>query len=132
MTYESVCAGIRATIAANAQAQDDGRTDDIVALFTPNGVVEIPGFGPLEGAEAIRKAFNEWKPRVPQRHMVTNTIVTQWDDTAAKADSDVVQLVLGDAGWAVQIVARYHDTFEYSDGTWLLSHRSSDIIGAAD
>jgi uncharacterized protein (TIGR02246 family) len=127
-TYESVSAGIHATIAAHAHAQDDGRTDDLVALYTPDGVVVVPGVATLEGAEEIRTAFEKWKPKVPQRHMVANILVTQWNDKEAKAISDVVYLTLGDGVWTVQIVARYQDTFRYTDGTWLLSRRADEYV----
>ena len=45
MSYADVAEGIRATLAAYAHALDDGRTDDVVATFCPDGAVEIPGMG---------------------------------------------------------------------------------------
>jgi ketosteroid isomerase-like protein len=128
-TYEAVAAGVRGTIAAHAQAQDDGRTEDIVALYTPDGVLDVPGVGTYEGTDAIRAAWDEWKPNLPQRHMVTNTVITDWTDDEARATSDVVYIQLGDSGWSIQIVARYHDTFRDTDGTWLLSRRAEEWVG---
>ena len=66
-TYAQVVEGIRATIAAYAQALDDGRTDDVVATFCPDGVCEIPGMGTHEGHHALREAYSGWKPKRPQR-----------------------------------------------------------------
>jgi uncharacterized protein (TIGR02246 family) len=126
--FVEVVEGIRATIAAHAQAQDDGRTDDMVALYTPDGVVEIPGMAALEGADALRAAFDEWKPQLPQRHIVTNTVVTEFSDEQAKATSDVVFVQRGESGWAVQMVARYHDTFQHTDGVWLLRRRTDEFF----
>ena len=62
-TYADVVEGIRATIAAYTHALDDGRTDDIVATFCPDGVTEMPGMGTHEGHDALRAAYTKWKPR---------------------------------------------------------------------
>ena len=82
-SYAEVVEGIRATIAAYTHALDDGRTDDIVATFCPDGVVEIPGMGTHVGHDALRAAYDKWKPRRPQRHLVVNTLVTDWNDHEA-------------------------------------------------
>ena len=94
--YADVVEGIRATIAAYTQALDDGRTDDVVATFCPDGVVDIPGMGTHEGHDALRAAYAKWKPRRPQRHLVVNTLVTDWNDHEANAISDVIFLLQGD------------------------------------
>jgi SnoaL-like domain len=96
-TYAEVIEGVRATIAAYAQALDDGRTDDVVATFCPDGVCDIPGMGTHAGHDALRDAYCKWKPRRPQRHLVVNTLVTDWDDHEANAISDVVFILQGDS-----------------------------------
>ena len=123
--YADVVEGVRAALAAYTQALDDGRTDDIVATFCPDGVLTIPGMGTHEGHEALRAAYAKWAPRRPQRHLVVNTLVTEWDDRAATAVSDVVFLLLGDEGWAIQLVGRYHDTLHHDDGTWRFHRRAA-------
>ena len=45
-TYADVAEQVRALLAALAQAQDDGRTDDLVSLYAEDGVVDVPGLGP--------------------------------------------------------------------------------------
>ncbi|MER5185262.1 nuclear transport factor 2 family protein [Streptomyces sp. NPDC002896] len=124
-TQAWVAAGVRAVIGAHTQAQDAGRTDDIVALYTPDGVLEIPGMDPVEGHDALREAFKGWAPTQPQLHLVSNTVVTSSCEDEATAVSDVVFLLRGEAGWAVQIVARYDDTFRRVDGKWLLRRRGT-------
>ncbi len=57
MRYADVVEGIRATIAAYTHALDDGRTDDVVATFCPDGVVDIPGMGTHVGHDALRAAY---------------------------------------------------------------------------
>jgi SnoaL-like domain len=124
-TYADVAEGVRAAIATYTHALDDGRTDDIVATFCPDGAVDIPGMGTHEGHDALLAAYTKWKPRRPQRHLVVNTLVTDWDDHEATAVSDVIFLLHGDAGWAIQIVGRYHDTLHHDDGTWRFHRREA-------
>src|SRR5438132_4866591 len=92
-TLAEVAEGVRAAIAAYTQALDDGRTDDVVATFCPDGTCDIPGMGTHTGHDALRAAYEKWKPRRPQRHLVVNTLVTAWDDHEATAVSDVVFLL---------------------------------------
>jgi ketosteroid isomerase-like protein len=66
-------AGVQRTIAAYCHALDDGRTDDVVALFCDDAKIDIPGQGAFEGIEAIAEAYAGWTPRLPQRHLVLNT-----------------------------------------------------------
>lgn len=128
VTYAAVAEGVRATIAAYTQALDDGRTDDVVATFCPDGVSVLPGLGTYEGHDALREAYAQWKPVLPQRHLVVNTLVTDWNDREATAISDLVFMVKGDAGWSIQLVGRYHDTLHHDDGTWRFHHRAADFV----
>ena len=127
-TYTDVVEGIRATLAAYTQALDDGRTDDVVATFCPDGVCDIPGMGTHAGHDALRAAYTKWKPRRPQRHLVVNTLVTDWDDHEATAISDVIFILQGDAGWAIQVVGRYHDTLHFDNGTWRFHRRAAEFV----
>lgn len=127
-SFAAVAEGIRATIAAHAQAQDDGRTDDLSAFYHPDGSIEIPDFGTIEGAEALRQSFAGWAPRKPQRHSVVNTYVHGWNDVEAHAISDVIFAQKGEAGWAIQMVTRYHDTFALVAGVWLIQRRRMEFV----
>jgi hypothetical protein len=128
MTYADIVEGVRATIAAYTHALDDGRTDDVVATFCPEGSCDMPGLGAHTGHDALRTAYDRVKPRRPQRHLVVNTLVTDWDDHEAKATSDVVLLLQGEAGWSVQIVGRYHDTLHRSDDGWRFHRRVAEFV----
>jgi len=121
----AVAAGVRNVIGVHTQAQDAGRTDDIVALYTKDGVLELPGADPIEGHDALREAFQGWAPVTPQLHIVTNTVLTSWSDKEASAVSNVAFTQRGESGWAVLVVGRYEDTFRLEDGTWLIRHRST-------
>ena len=127
-TYADVAEGVRATIAAYTQALDDGRTDEVVATFCVDGACEIPGLGNHVGHDALHAAYSGWKPERPQRHVVVNTLVTASSDAEAHAVSDVIFLLRRDAGWAVQLVGRYHDTLHCDDGTWRFHHRRAEFV----
>jgi hypothetical protein len=124
-TYADVAEGVRAALAAYTHALDDGRTDDVVATFCPDGVCDIPGLGTHEGHEALRAAYARWTPKRPQRHLVVNTLVTDWSEDEARAVSDVVFLLQGDAGWAIQVVGRYDDTLHNDNGSWRFHRRTA-------
>jgi hypothetical protein len=124
-TFADVAEGVRAAIAAYTLALDDGRTDDVVATFCVDGVVDIPGLGTHVGHDALREAFARVEPKRPQRHLVLNTLVTDWNDHEANAISDVVFLLQGESGWAVQLVGRYTDTLHHDDGTWRFHRRAA-------
>jgi ketosteroid isomerase-like protein len=130
-TYAEVFAGVYTAVAAHAQRQDAGDTDAIMALYTQDAVLEVPGMGAFEGADAIRAAWDDWKPKGLQRHMPVNVVITDWDDHQARATTDVVFIAQGEAGWSVQIVARYYDEFRQVGGGWLFSRRADEYIGWA-
>ncbi len=122
-----IAEGVRATIAAYAHALDDGRTDDVVATFCPDGTVDIPGLGVHQGHDALRAAFAAVEPKAPQRHLVLNTLVTEWDDEGASAVSDLVFTAKGERGWSVAMVGRYHDTLHRDGDTWRFHHRRAEF-----
>jgi ketosteroid isomerase-like protein len=129
-TFADVVEGVRAALAAYTQALDDGRTEDVVATYCPDGVCEIPGMGTHAGHDALRAAYAKWAPRRPQRHLVLNTLVTDWTDDDASAISDVVFLLQGDAGWNVQLVGRYHDVLRRDAATdrWRFRSRRAEFV----
>jgi len=128
LSYADVAEGVRATLAAYTQALDDGRTADVVATFCPDGTCDIPGLGTHVGHDALRQAYGSWTPQRPQRHLVLNTLVTDWDDHEATAVSDVVFILLRSSGWTIQLVGRYHDTLHRRDGTWLFHRRVAEFV----
>lgn len=128
-TFAEVAEHLRAIIARHAMAQDDGAADDVAALYCPDGAFEVPGMGFYEGTETIRETWKAWAPRREQRHIVTNTVISEWSDREAKASSDAVLLQRGEQGWTVGIVARYHDTFRHTDAGWRIWRRHEEFFG---
>ncbi|MGD0392816.1 MAG: nuclear transport factor 2 family protein [Acidimicrobiales bacterium] len=129
MTRADVAEGVRTAIAVYTHALDDGRTDDVVDTFCPDGGVEIPGMGTHRGRQALHDAYSRWEPKRPQRHLVLNTVVAEWSETEATAISDVVFCLLGESGWSIQLVGRYHDTLHHDgNGTWRFHHRAATFV----
>ena len=128
MTFAEVDAGVRAAIAAYTLALDDGRTDDVVATFCKDGTVDIPGLGAHGGHDALRDAYAKVEPKWNQRHLVLNTLITEWNEHEARATSDVVFLLQGESGWDVTLVGRYEDTLHNDDGTWRFHHRKATFV----
>lgn len=123
-TFAEVSEQVRATIARYTHALDDGRTDDVVATYCEDGAFDLVGTGTYEGHAALREAYLGWTPRLPQRHLVSNTLVTGWSDHEATATSDVVLLVEIESRWTVRFVARYVDVLHHDDGTWKFHRRT--------
>jgi ketosteroid isomerase-like protein len=130
LRFADVAEGVKATIAAYVHALDDGRAADVVATFTADGVIELPGMGTHAGADELLDAYTSWAPRRPQRHLVLNTHVAEWSDTDATAISDVVFLLMGkDGAWSTQLVGRYHDVLQHDgNGGWRFSHRRAEFV----
>ena len=124
-TEATVAAAIRNAIGAHTKAQDAGRTDDVVALYTKDAVLELNGLEPIEGHDALREAFQGWAPSSPQLHLVGNIVVTPSSQEEATAVSDVAFFHRGESGWAMQVAGRYEDTFCLDGGAWKLRRRSA-------
>lgn len=128
LRFEAVVAGVGQALAAYTQALDDGRTDDVVATFCPDGTAEFPGLATFTGHDDLRAGYAGWAPQAPQRHLVLNTLVTRWDEHEAHASSDVVLLVKGGDRWTVALAGRYHDVLHRHDDGWRFHHRRADFI----
>ena len=124
LRYADVVAGIGAAIAAYSQAVDDGRTDDVVATYCADGSCDIQALGAHEGHDALRAAYAKVEPRVPQRHLVFNTHVTEWSADEATAVSDFVFLIRRDDAWRLMLVGRYDDTLHRDGEIWRFHRRT--------
>jgi ketosteroid isomerase-like protein len=129
LTRADVAEGVRAAIATYTQALDDGRTDDVVATFCPDGSCEMPGLGVFTGVAALREAYAGWKPARPQRHLVLNTVVTSWEGDEAHATSDFVFVLKGESRWGVELVGRYHDVLHRDGDDWRFHSRVAEFVG---
>lgn len=80
------------------------------------------------GVRRALAAYSGWTPRRPQRHLVLNTHVVRWDEHEAEAASDIVFLLLAEAGWQVQLVGRCEDVLHHAAGTWRFHRRHAELV----
>jgi 3-phenylpropionate/cinnamic acid dioxygenase small subunit len=125
---------IRDTIARYAHCVDGGRFDDLVALFTPDGVLEVEGEPAHRGRDAIRAfvtgtgrdlAAGTGAPRI--RHHVSNVLIET--ESPDRARARCYFLAVTDRGadhWG-----RYGDDLVRTDDGWRFAHRRVRTDGAA-
>lgn len=122
-TLSDALAAVLDTVGAYAQALDDGRTDDLVALFADDAVVDIMGQGVLHGREAIHAGYLRTVPTGPQRHFLGNVQVTTLADNGASVVCDLAVLKRDESGWGVQLTGRYQDILREIEGSWLFTRK---------
>lgn len=115
---------VRQVIAKYCQALDDGRVDDLVALFTEDGVSALPGMDSVRGRDALGELYRNLVPKAPQRHLVLNTVVSELGAGRAGAVSDLVFLTKSESGWDVSLVGRYDDLLREEEGHWRFESRT--------
>ena len=128
-TFADVSEGVRAALAVYTQALDDGRTDDVVATFCPEGDVAIPGMGTHTGHDALHQAYTKWAPRRPQRHLVLNTVVEILERRGGHRDQRRGLPPPGRSpAWEVKLVGRYNDVLHRDGATWRFHHRAASFV----
>jgi 3-phenylpropionate/cinnamic acid dioxygenase small subunit len=108
---------------------DDGRFDDMAALFTPNGTWDT-AFGAATGraaiadlARSLRARAGEPRPRAV--HLVTN-IVIQLDGARAQVRSNWTVVQNSPEGPKVGSGGGYADEMVKEHGRWLFHYRKID------
>jgi uncharacterized protein (TIGR02246 family) len=117
---------IRELLARYCFALDDGRFEEMAALFTPDGVWET-AFGTGTGRDGIvaqaRSISTEPRPR--RVHLTTN-IVIDLDGDAATVRSNWVLVQNSAAGPVIGSGGGYADRLVKADGRWFFRHRTID------
>jgi 3-phenylpropionate/cinnamic acid dioxygenase small subunit len=125
--------GVRDTIARYAHCVDSGRFDDLVELFTPDGVLEVEGEAPHRGRDAIHAfvtgtgrdlAAETGTPRI--RHHVGNVLIEL--DGRDRARARCYFLAVTDRG--LDHWGRYRDELQRSDDRWRFARRRVRTDGA--
>jgi hypothetical protein len=123
-SYAATVAGVRAVVAAYAQAIDDGQHRDVAALFCPDGSIDLPSSGVTAGREAVYALLSGGPPPSLARHAVTGTHVTRWSADHAVAISDLIVVGRGDrTPWSFRSVGRYFDLLHRRDDGWRFHSR---------
>lgn len=139
MTLDELIAreSIRELAAAYAHAADGGRFDAMVALFTPDGSLQVDDRTPLVGPDTIRGFVGGTQQSVQAtaavttrgyiRHNVTShTITLDGPDDAHGAAYFFVVTERGPDHWG-----RYRDVYVRRDGRWLFASRTVRVDGVA-
>jgi len=125
---------IRDTIAACTHAGDRYRLEDLAALFTEDGILEIRGREPARGRAAIVAALSApgGEPRATPngrffvRHFVTNVWIEELTADAARVSSYFAVLTpSGLDHWG-----RYRDELVPVGHRWLFRHRRVTVDAA--
>jgi hypothetical protein len=126
--------GIRDTVSAYAAAGDGFRLDELAALFTKDGVLEVKGREAAHGREAIiemlRGRRDRRRPSTEPffiRHCVTNVLFASL--TPDRAETSAYFLVLTPQGpdhWG-----RYRDVLVRAGDRWLFQHRLAAVDATA-
>ena len=111
---------IRAVIFRHAQCLDDGRFDDLPALYTEDAELATAAKS-WTGARVIVKVLTKAQP--PERrgkHCCVNTVIDVHDDGTTVAATDYVFI---GPDKTVSAFGRYVDTMLEVDGAWLIRQR---------
>lgn len=123
------CRDLVLRAAAATDAQDAAA---LAALFAPDAVLERPNAAPIQGRDAIRRAYADAPAGRLSRHLVTNTLVQLIAPDQARASSLVLRCIgqadapagpLGRPLSAPAAVGELHDRFTRSTEGWRIQHR---------
>jgi uncharacterized protein (TIGR02246 family) len=125
---------IREVLAEYCFRLDEGRFDDMAALFTPDGTWDT-AFGVATGRAAIVALVQRIRARASQPaprgiHLVTN-IVIALDGARATVRSNWTVVQNSPDGPKVGSGGSYADDLVKQDGTWLFQYRKIDRFIAA-
>lgn len=125
---------IRETLASYNHSGDRGRLEELVACFTPDGVLEIAGEEPARGRDAIRQRLTSVVADTVKaaaaplvRHHVSSTRIELAGDAEARVWSYFFVITeVGPDHWG-----RYVDHFRRTGNAWLIAHRRVVTEGAS-
>ncbi len=125
---------IRDLVARYAHAADRGRFDDVAALFSPSGVLELPDGRVLSGRSAIRDflvgtagRFAAGGARRVLRHHVSSHVVDlDGPDGASGRAYFLVVTAAGPDHWGC-----YSDRYVRDGDAWLFARRKVRVDGRA-
>jgi ketosteroid isomerase-like protein len=125
---------LRELVAGYAHAADSGRFDEVVAAFTPDGVLETPDHVEHRGREAIAAFLRGTGTALASatavpliRHHVSNLrLAVAGPDDATGAAYFLVVTERGPDHWG-----RYRDRYARLEGRWLFAHRRVRLDGYA-
>ncbi|MEV4357911.1 nuclear transport factor 2 family protein [Nonomuraea sp. NPDC004186] len=106
-----------------SHAFDEGRADELAALFTEDGVFEREGAAPVIGRDGLAALVRATAERAPgMRHLVSNILV-EASEAGALGQAYALALVVGDTDLRLATFGRYDDEFVPTPEGWRLRVR---------
>lgn len=131
---------IHELISLYADAFDEGRIDQMVGLFAPDGAFEVTrkviGLPPLIQGQDELRAFMTSRAAAAEehqrqiRHFAANIVVHELDETSARASSYLLLAWIADGKPAFPLTGRYVDELVLVDGAWRFARRVLTPDGA--
>jgi hypothetical protein len=119
-----------------ANLNDEGRWDEVAALYTEDGLMTRPSAPdePIAGREALLASFRARPPRA-SRHFCANIVVTVESATEASAHSNILLLTgKAEAGGGLPLlddgpplVGEYRDRFALTADGWRFAERRGSL-----
>ncbi len=125
---------VRDLIARYNANGDAGRFDEVVALFTPDAVMELPGGRTFTGPAEIRTIFTgavadvaDWQGPMRMQHLTAAPQIDVLDATAARSRCIYEVLMAG----GLDHWGRYVDELARVAGRWRFARRRVTVDGFA-
>jgi hypothetical protein len=119
-----------------ANLNDEGRWEDVAALYAPDGLMTRPTAPdqPIQGREALLQSFLARPPRA-SRHVCANIVVDVESETEASAFSTILLFTgsLDPEGGSPRrdegppLVGTYRDRFTLTDEGWRFAERRGSL-----
>ena len=119
-----------------ANLNDEGRWDELVALYTEDGTMTRPSAPdtPIIGRSAILASFIARPPRA-SRHICANVVVAAENESRASAISNILLFTgtidptggLPERDPGPPLVGEYRDRFQLTDEGWRFSERRGSL-----
>lgn len=125
---EAACIRLQRRYGTLADRQDPAFRE----LFTHDAVIELPGYPPFAGIDAIMAGQMQWKASgIVMRHVCTNFTIEMVDETRAKGLCYVMVFrheplanPTAEAQPSLPLsLGEFHDGFVKQDGRWLFRRR---------
>lgn len=115
---------IRQLTAAYCFAVAEARSDDIVAMFTADGVFKMRG-REWSGTAGLTEMYRDvGAEATPKPYIQNHVIETDGDDATGRCG---VEIRMVHKGVAYTVAGHYFDTYRRVDGRWLFAERDFHI-----
>lgn len=102
---------------------DNHNTDEIVKIFTEDGIWEGEGIGRAQGHEEIQALFQSFQKSISfSQHMVQNPIIEVNGETANARWYFFGMFTYYAKAQKRWQAARYHEDYEKTNGEWKIKH----------